>query len=77
MVGEMFPWSHRSRFVYLRENHNSVLGQRQYAIQAGASFQAVDEDWVEDWLHLENGEVRAEAATLADISPHFSSLPIS
>eukprot|EP00192_Tetraselmis_astigmatica_P006998 CAMPEP_0117665662 /NCGR_PEP_ID=MMETSP0804-20121206/9940_1 /TAXON_ID=1074897 /ORGANISM="Tetraselmis astigmatica, Strain CCMP880" /LENGTH=786 /DNA_ID=CAMNT_0005473111 /DNA_START=68 /DNA_END=2428 /DNA_ORIENTATION=- len=51
MVGETFPWSPASRFVYLRENHNSVLGQREYALKSGASFQAVDEDWVDTWLY--------------------------
>mmetsp|Transcript_24514 Transcript_24514/g.58276 ORF Transcript_24514/g.58276 Transcript_24514/m.58276 type:complete len:692 (-) Transcript_24514:359-2434(-) len=56
LVGETFPWSDKSRFVYLRENHNSVLGQRQYALAHGASFQAVDEDWVDTWLFGDNSE---------------------
>lgn len=35
---------------YLRENHNSVLGIREYALQHGASFEAVTEDVVENWI---------------------------
>lgn len=30
LVGEAFPWSHQSSFVYTTENHNSVLGIREY-----------------------------------------------
>lgn len=58
MVGETFPWSSRSRFVYLRENHNSVLGQREYALAHGASFKAVDEEWVNEWV--EKDELEAD-----------------
>ena len=35
---------------YTRENHNSVLGIREYALQHSARFQAVEQDWVEDWI---------------------------
>lgn len=35
LVGETFPWSRASTFAYLRENHNSVLGMREYAMEAG------------------------------------------
>lgn len=35
---------------YTRENHNSVLGVREYALQHDARFQAVEEEWVEDWI---------------------------
>ncbi|KAJ9529686.1 hypothetical protein QJQ45_014473, partial [Haematococcus lacustris] len=38
LVGETFPWSPASQFRYLRENHVSVLGMREYALQHGASF---------------------------------------
>lgn len=43
---------------YTRENHNSVLGVREYALQHGARFQAVEADWVEDWIsgHKESVE---------------------
>jgi len=60
MVGEMFPWSQRSKFVYLRENHNSVLGQREYALAHGATFKAVDEEWVDDWVETEEEEVEMD-----------------
>lgn len=35
---------------YTRENHNSVLGMREYALQHDARFQAVEEEWVEEWI---------------------------
>ena len=35
---------------YTRENHSSVLGIREYALQHDARFQAVEEEWVEGWL---------------------------
>lgn len=30
LVGEAFPWSRESCFMYTMENHNSVLGIREY-----------------------------------------------
>jgi len=51
MVGETFPWSKRSMFRYLRENHNSVLGVREYALQHGATFQSLDEKSVLKWVN--------------------------
>lgn len=30
LVGETFPWSSQSTFMYTMENHNSVLGIREY-----------------------------------------------
>jgi hypothetical protein len=39
LVGETFPWAPGSTFAYLRENHNSVLGMREYALEAGGHFQ--------------------------------------
>jgi len=44
LVAESFPWTNSSRFVYLRSNHNSVLGIREVALDQGASFSAVTED---------------------------------
>ncbi|XP_030474904.1 molybdenum cofactor sulfurase [Syzygium oleosum] len=42
LVGEAFPWSHQSCFMYTMENHNSVLGIREYALEKGAAACAVD-----------------------------------
>ncbi|CAH2037341.1 unnamed protein product [Thlaspi arvense] len=42
LVGETFPWTHDSNFLYTMENHNSVLGIREYALGQGASACAVD-----------------------------------
>ncbi len=43
LVGESFPWSPASTFLYLRDNHNSVLGIRQLASQHGATCSAAVE----------------------------------
>lgn len=40
LVGESFPWRPASAFLYLRDNHNSVLGIRQLAAQHGAACTA-------------------------------------
>ncbi|KAL7722865.1 Molybdenum cofactor sulfurase [Entamoeba marina] len=41
LVGESFPWTNNSKFMYLRQNHNSVLGIREYALQQNATFKTV------------------------------------
>ncbi|KAF9678625.1 hypothetical protein SADUNF_Sadunf07G0054000 [Salix dunnii] len=35
LVGEAFPWSRESCFMYTMENHNSVLGIREYPLIYG------------------------------------------
>jgi molybdenum cofactor sulfurtransferase len=42
LVGECFPWSSGSEFAYTLQNHNSVLGVREYATECGAEFVALD-----------------------------------
>ncbi|KAK9004716.1 hypothetical protein V6N11_042174 [Hibiscus sabdariffa] len=42
LIGENFPWSCNSTFMYTMENHNSVLGLREYALSQGAAAFAVD-----------------------------------
>uniref|UniRef100_A0A0G4HV75 Aminotransferase class V domain-containing protein n=1 Tax=Chromera velia CCMP2878 TaxID=1169474 RepID=A0A0G4HV75_9ALVE len=59
MVGEYFPWQADSSFLYLRSNHNSVLGIREYAAEKGASFHAVTEEEVEASIK----EAEMEAST--------------
>ncbi|CAG9464717.1 unnamed protein product [Pedinophyceae sp. YPF-701] len=49
-VGEAFPWTDKSEYVYLRENHNSVLGVREFALQKQGTFRALTYDEVEEWL---------------------------
>ncbi|KAK2961348.1 Molybdenum cofactor sulfurase [Blattamonas nauphoetae] len=44
IVGETFPWSTESTFLYTRSNHNSVLGVREYALDKGATFECIDLD---------------------------------
>lgn len=42
LVGETFPWSAESEYWYSLENHNSVLGIREYALDQGVVVTAVD-----------------------------------
>ncbi|CAL5041460.1 unnamed protein product [Urochloa decumbens] len=48
LVGECFPWSTDSCYMYTIENHNSVLGIREYALSKGATASAVDVEEVVD-----------------------------
>ncbi|KAK7313969.1 hypothetical protein VNO77_39176 [Canavalia gladiata] len=48
LVGEAFPWNCSSNFMYTMENHNSVLGIREYALGEGAAAIAVD---IEEDIH--------------------------
>ncbi|KAI3456698.1 hypothetical protein Pfo_013361 [Paulownia fortunei] len=48
LVGETFPWSSQSTYMYTMENHNSVLGIREYALDEGAAAIAVDIEDVAD-----------------------------
>ena len=56
MVGETFPWTERSHFYYLRENHNSVLGIREIALAHGASFHVVNSTDVEEGCQSSSGD---------------------
>ncbi|GAB2286645.1 Molybdenum cofactor sulfurase [Dionaea muscipula] len=56
LVGEAFPWSSQSCFTYTMENHNSVIGLREYALNQGAAVSAVDiEEIVDHILPCKNG----------------------
>lgn len=41
IVGECFPWNKESHFYHLTENHNSVLGIREYAAQHRATIHPI------------------------------------
>lgn len=56
LVGETFPWTERSHFYYLRENHNSVLGIREIALAHGASFHVVNSTDVEEGCQSSSGD---------------------
>nr|AJD81373.1 molybdenum cofactor sulfurase [Ammopiptanthus nanus] len=62
LVGEAFPWTCNSNFMYTMENHNSVLGIREYALGQGAVAIAVD---IEDVHPVTSGETIS-----MKISPH-------
>ncbi len=38
IVGESYPWTENTTLILSRDNHNSVLGMREYAKRAGASI---------------------------------------
>ena len=42
LVGEAFPWQADSHFVYTQDNHNSVLGIRELALDDGAAANCVE-----------------------------------
>ncbi|KAJ6378375.1 hypothetical protein OIU78_028592 [Salix suchowensis] len=65
LVGEAFPWSRESCFMYTMENHNSVLGIREYALSKGAAAFAVD---VEDIVN--GGGVSGGQEARVKLSPH-------
>ena len=44
LVGEAFPWQDGSQFVYTQDNHNSVLGIRELALDHGATAACVEFD---------------------------------
>jgi molybdenum cofactor sulfurtransferase len=41
LLAELFPWKAGSHFCYAVESHTSVLGMREYALEAGAAACAV------------------------------------
>ncbi len=41
LVGESYPFGDKGAYVYTHDNHNSVLGLRQYALNKKASIEAV------------------------------------
>lgn len=42
LIGEIFPWSKDSLYLYTKYNHNSVLGIRQYVLNANATFKPIE-----------------------------------
>lgn len=68
MVGENFPWTDRSKFFYLRVNHNSVLGIREYAAANGAEFLAISTSDVDRILNEREAEGKQSEGS--DKLPH-------
>ncbi|KAF7458318.1 cysteine desulfurase/selenocysteine lyase family PLP dependent transferase superfamily protein [Cryptosporidium felis] len=69
LVGEDFPWNEKSKFYYLRVNHNSVLGIREYAVSKGAEFKALSFNDVEAIL---NARIRKQ--DILDQNRNYNSL---
>ncbi len=42
LLAEAFPWQEGSQFVYTQDNHNSVLGIRELALDQGATATCVE-----------------------------------
>eukprot|EP00920_Eleutheroschizon_duboscqi_P008285 GHVT01019151.1.p1 GENE.GHVT01019151.1~~GHVT01019151.1.p1 ORF type:complete len:381 (+),score=88.54 GHVT01019151.1:124-1143(+) len=74
LVGENFNWQRGSRFYYLRINHNSVLGIREYALLHGANFLAVSEAQVDSILAQRKAR-GAPAATRAALPKCLFAFP--
>ncbi|KAJ6246955.1 molybdenum cofactor sulfurase [Anaeramoeba flamelloides] len=58
-VGESFPWGKKSKFVYLKRSHNSVVGVREYAKMFGNGFFSISEEQINEknsyfWHNLLN-----------------------
>ncbi|KAL7130624.1 hypothetical protein ABFS83_13G147100 [Erythranthe nasuta] len=64
LIGETFPWSNDSTYMYTMENHNSVLGIREYALGKGAAAVAVD---IEDNADVDQ---RGEGKSGIKVVPH-------
>ena len=47
LLGESFPWSNESLYLYTRDNHNSVLGIRRWAKHFYGKFKTVDPEDLE------------------------------
>ena len=56
IVGESYPFDHKSHFLLLFDNHNSVNGIREYAKGKGASFEYCPV-YLED-LRIDEGRLR-------------------
>ncbi|KAJ3448913.1 molybdenum cofactor sulfurase [Anaeramoeba flamelloides] len=50
LVGEAFPFSRNSKFAYLNQNHNSVIGIREYALLKQASFHSLKEENIQQFI---------------------------
>jgi len=60
IVGENYPFSQDAKYLLLSDNHNSVNGIREYAVNAGADFSYVK-------LHYEDLSIDAD-----DLNKHLS-----
>ncbi|KAF6136978.1 hypothetical protein GIB67_030742 [Kingdonia uniflora] len=60
LVGKVFPWSNDSCFMYTMENHNSVLGIREYVLGKKAAAFLID---IEEFEYR-NGLFRSDASSI-------------
>ena len=42
LIGDAFPWSNQSEYLYAKHNHNSVLGIRELAKAHGAHYSTLE-----------------------------------
>jgi molybdenum cofactor sulfurtransferase len=67
LVGESFPWSEKSVYWYLRQNHNSVLGVREYTIEHGGQYHSLSEDQVNGIFEYAS-EIKQQPVVPVDIA---------
>lgn len=75
IVGESFPWTKDSEFIYTRSNHNSVLGIREYALHKGASFDCVDISSLLNEAEVRTKEGLPRMTSGTDTSYHLFAFP--
>jgi molybdenum cofactor sulfurtransferase len=70
LVGETFPWTTNSQFLYLTENHNSVLGIREYSKKAGGKFHSISFEEAVNFVEREK-----TTKTFHPNAPHLFAFP--
>ena len=67
LVGEAYRFRAGAQYVYLRNNHNSVVGVREYALARGANFSALSPDDLDALAaaHARDGVLRGPFAAAA------------
>ncbi|KAL0238688.1 hypothetical protein PCE1_004380 [Barthelona sp. PCE] len=61
LLSDTFPWDKQSHFVYLKDNHNSVLAIRAKAQEKGGRFTSISEDDVVAILRGEKPPLNSSA----------------
>ncbi|KAJ4460370.1 Molybdenum cofactor sulfurase [Paratrimastix pyriformis] len=70
ILGETFPWTRGSEYIYLRQNHNSVLGIREYALDRDATYSSLEAKDIEALLHSAPPSSTSASASPSSQGPH-------
>ncbi|KAL2641505.1 hypothetical protein R1flu_009092 [Riccia fluitans] len=76
LVGETFPWTSDSQYMYTMENHNSVLGIREYALDSGATVTPVDIEFSAPEMRGETGAAKRDSFTVRKRSSQRRKAPL-